>query len=45
LVGTLLDVERKTPRSTVAAIALLALTVVSALSPDLNEAIIRFLEN
>jgi hypothetical protein len=45
LAGTLLDVERKTPRSTLAAIALLVMTIASVLSPDLNEAIIRFLES
>lgn len=45
LAGTLLDVEKRTPRSTIAAFALLAMTVASVLSPDLNEAIIRFLES
>lgn len=45
LMATLLDVETKSRRATVAAIALLAMTAASVLSPDLNEAIIRFLEN
>jgi urease accessory protein len=45
LMGTLLDVEGKARRSAVTALVLIALTAASVLSTDLNEAIIRFLEN
>lgn len=44
-IGSSLNLEGKPHHSTVAAAILLALTAASVLSPDLNEAIIRFLEN
>ena len=45
ILGTLVDVESGSRRSTITALVILALTAASAFSPDLNEAIIRFLEN